>query len=132
MTSAHAPREAALVLFAHGARDPAWGDPFHRIVARVRQLHPQTRVELAFLESMQPDLASVITRLVPDFDRVSVVPLFLAQGGHLREDLPRLIDVIRGDHPGLRIDVAPAIGDSEELTDAIADWAFARHLDASN
>ncbi|MEO8006087.1 MAG: CbiX/SirB N-terminal domain-containing protein [Betaproteobacteria bacterium] len=121
---------SALVLFAHGARDPAWADPFHRIVARVRRLHPQTRVELAFLESMQPDLASVIARLVPDFQRVSVVPLFLAQGGHLREDLPRLIDVIRDNHPGLRIDVAPAIGDSEELTDAIADWAFARYLDA--
>ena len=132
MTGAHATREAALVLFAHGARDPAWADPFHRIVARVRRLHPQTRVELAFLESMQPDLASVIARLVPEFQRVSVVPLFLAQGGHLREDLPRLIDVIRGDHPGLHIDVAPAIGDSEELTDAIADWAFARHLDTGN
>jgi sirohydrochlorin cobaltochelatase len=123
---------SALVLFAHGARDPAWADPFHRIIARVRSLHPQTRVELAFLESMQPDLASVIALLVPEFRRVSVVPLFLAQGGHLREDLPRLIDSIRGNHPGLRIDVAPAIGDSEELTDAIADWAFARYLDAGN
>lgn len=98
----------------------------------MRRLHPQTRVELAFLESMQPDLASVIARLGSDFQRVSVVPLFLAQGGHLREDLPRLIDAIRGNHPGLRIDVAPAIGDSEELTDAIADWAFARYLDAGN
>lgn len=122
---------SALVLFAHGARDPAWADPFHRIVARVRRLHPQTRVELAFLESMQPDLASVIARLAPEVHRVSVVPLFLAQGGHLREDLPRLIDSIRSKHPGLRIDVAPAIGDSEELTDAIADWAFTRFLDAS-
>lgn len=122
---------SALVLFAHGARDPAWADPFHRIVARLRRLHPQTRVELAFLESMQPDLAAVIARLAPEFRRVSVVPLFLAQGGHLREDLPRLIDTIRRNHPGLRMDVAPAIGDSEELTDAIADWAFARFLDAS-
>lgn len=125
-------RDSALVLFAHGARDPAWADPFHRIVGRVRRLHPQTRVELAFLESMQPDLASVIASLAPDFQRISVVPLFLAQGGHLREDLPRLIGAIRGHHPGLRIDVAPAIGDSEELTDAIADWAFARYLDAGN
>ena len=130
MTGGDSAQAAALVLFAHGARDPAWADPFHRIAARLRRLHPQTRVELAFLESMQPDLASVIGRLAPDFQRVSVVPLFLAQGGHLREDLPRLIDAIRGSHAGLRIDVAPAIGDSEDLTDAIADWAFARHMGA--
>ena len=132
MTSPPAASEAVLILFAHGARDPAWADPFHRIVARVRGLHPQTRVELAFLESMQPDLASVIALLAPEFRRVSVVPLFLAQGGHLRKDLPRMVDSIRNDHPGLRIDVAPAIGDSEELTDAIADWAFARYLDAGD
>jgi sirohydrochlorin cobaltochelatase len=132
MTGGTSAQAAALVLFAHGARDPSWADPFHRIVARLRRLHPQTRVELAFLESMQPDLASVISRLATDFRRISVIPLFLAQGGHLREDLPRLIDAIRGDHPGLHIDVAPAIGDSNELTDAIADWAFARYLDAED
>ena len=62
----------------------------------------------------------------------TVVPLFLAQGGHLKEDLPRLLDDIRSHHPVLRIDVTSAIGDSEDLTNAIADWAFAQHLSRSD
>src|SRR6185295_16301903 len=45
-------RGSAIVLFAHGARDPSWAEPFHRMVERLRQKQPATRIELAFLECM--------------------------------------------------------------------------------
>ena len=78
---------------------------------------------------MQPTLATAIAGLAADgIAHVSVVPLFLAQGGHLKEDLPRLLDGIRASHPRLRIHVSAAIGDSEELIDAIADWALAQSI----
>lgn len=122
---------SALVLFAHGARDPVWAEPFRRMQARLRQQRPDCRVELAFLESMQPTLQAVAAALTEEgVRRLTVVPLFLAQGGHLREDLPRLVDGIRRDLPGLEITVATAIGDSADLTNAIADWALAQHLAA--
>jgi sirohydrochlorin cobaltochelatase len=120
---------SAIVLFAHGARDPAWAEPFRRIVDRLRSNHPETQVELAFLEMMRPSLADAMAGLAAGgFVRATVVPLFLAQGGHLKEDLPRLLDDIRGHYPSLQIDLTQAIGDSEDLTNAIADWAFAQHL----
>jgi sirohydrochlorin cobaltochelatase len=120
---------SAIVLFAHGARDPSWAEPFRRIVARMRQKQSGVRVELAFLEAMEPKLDAAVAGLAAEGIRhVTVVPLFLAQGGHLKEDLPRLLDDIRARHPSLRIDVTQAIGDSEDLTDAIADWAFVQHL----
>jgi sirohydrochlorin cobaltochelatase len=122
----------AILLFAHGARDPSWAEPFRRIVARLRHKQPGIRVELAFLEMMQPNLESAIARLAAEnIGHITVVPLFLAQGGHLKQDLPRLLDDIRRHHPGLRIDLTSAIGDSEELTNAIADWAFDQHLSRS-
>ncbi len=99
------------------------------MVARLRQRQPGTRVELAFLEMMQPTLESAVAQLAATgIEQVSVVPLFLAQGGHLKQDLPRLLGDIRRQYPALRIDVTSAIGDSEELTNAIADWALERHL----
>ena len=123
----------AILLFAHGARDPSWAEPFRRIVARLGQKQPGTRVELAFLESMNPTLESAVAALAAeDIRHITVVPLFLAQGGHLKQDLPRLLDDIRRQYPSLRIDVTAAIGDSEELTNAIADWAFAQHSSCSN
>ncbi len=122
----------AILLFAHGARDPSWAEPFRRIVARLRGQQQGARVELAFLEMMQPSLASAVAGLAAEgIGQITVVPLFLAQGGHLKEDLPRLLDDIRRHHPALRIDLATAIGDSEDLTNAIADWAFDQHLSRS-
>lgn len=118
--------KGAIVLFAHGARDPGWAEPFRRIQARLRTAIPEVPVELAFLELMQPDLAEAVSRL-KDAGHVTIVPLFLAQGGHLREDLPRLVEQIRGRHPELAIEITSAIGDSETLTEAIVRWALAEH-----
>jgi sirohydrochlorin cobaltochelatase len=124
---------SAIVLFAHGARDPSWAEPFSRIVKRLRQKQPDTRVELAFLECMEPPLESAVERLVKEGTRyITVVPLFLAQGGHLKRDLPKMVQDIRQRHPSLRIHVSHAIGDSEELTGAIADWALAQHAHRSD
>jgi len=122
-------RGSAIVLFAHGARDPSWAEPFHRMVERLRQKQPATRVELAFLECMDPALESAVQALATEgVARITVVPLFLAQGGHLKNDLPKLLADIRGEHPALQIEVTASIGDSEDLTNAIADWAFAQHV----
>jgi sirohydrochlorin cobaltochelatase len=121
--------DTALLLFAHGARDPSWAEPFLRIVKRLNERHPDTRVAIAYLECMDPTLEAAIGGLVLEgVRRVTVVPLFLAQGGHLKQDLPKLIEELRRDHPSLRIAVTQAIGDSEDLTNAIADWAIAQHL----
>jgi sirohydrochlorin cobaltochelatase len=98
------------------------------MVARISQKQPGARVELAFLECMNPDLESAVAGLAAEGVRhLTVVPLFLAQGGHLKNDLPKLLKDIGRQHPAVRIEVTPAIGDSDELTNAIADWAFAQH-----
>ena len=54
----------ALVLFAHGARDPRWAEPFVRIQTAIRARRPGLAVELAFLELMQPSLTAAISALV--------------------------------------------------------------------
>jgi len=119
---------SAIILFAHGARDPEWAAPFRRIAARLRKARPNMPVQLAFLELMRPALADAVAGMAADgITRITLVPLFLAQGGHLKEDLPRLLNDIRRSHPGITIDVTEAIGDSEVLTTAIADWALAQH-----
>jgi len=120
---------SSIILFAHGARDPEWAAPFRRIAARLREARPNLPVKLAFLELMQPALADAVAGMAAEgVTRITLVPLFLAQGGHLKEDLPRLLDDICRSHPGITIDVTQAIGDSEVLSSAIADWALAQHL----
>jgi sirohydrochlorin cobaltochelatase len=118
--------EPALVLFAHGARDPQWAEPFKRIQSAIRARRPGSVVELAFLEIMRPALADAIATLVTGgHRRITIAPLFMAQGGHLRHDLPRLLDAVRAQHAGVEFTLLPAVGDVETILNAIADWLVA-------
>jgi sirohydrochlorin cobaltochelatase len=113
----------ALILFAHGARDPRWAEPFEAIRAALLAAAPQRRVELAYLEFMQPTLEQAATRLYTEGVREArVVPLFLATGGHLRNDLPKIVARIDAQHPGLKLDVRAPMGESPEMRQAIVDW----------
>jgi len=115
--------ERAIILFAHGARDPQWAEPFQRIREQVTVLRPGVPVVLAFLELMEPDLTDCVASLVAEGARhMTLVPLFMAQGGHLKKDMPRLIEALQADHPGVSIEVTPAIGESVPLLSAIAIW----------
>lgn len=114
----------AIVLFAHGARDPEWAEPFRKLRGLVEARAPGVAVELAFLELMQPSLADAITGLARrGVNAITLVPVFMAQGGHLKEDLPKLLAGIRRANSDILIEVTPAIGEVEVLLAAIADWA---------
>ena len=114
---------SALVLFAHGARDPEWAEPFRAIAVRVAASRKDLSVKLAFLELQTPSLTDAITELATaGHTTIHVAPLFMAQGGHLKKDVPILLDDIRRQHPALTIELLPAIGDVPRLRDAIAGW----------
>ena len=119
--------DSALVLFAHGSRDPKWAEPFEAIQALIRAQAPDMPVELAFLELMQPGIQECLGVLAKQgVKRVSVVPIFLAAGRHLREDLPALIAPVQQQFPDLEIIVSTPIGDIPEFQAAIAKLALAQ------
>ena len=112
-----------LILFAHGARDPRWSEPFEAMRAALRARDPGRRIELAYLELMSPSLAQVAAGLHADGIRHAVVvPLFLATGGHLRRDLPKTVETITAELPGFTLDVRPPLGESPEMREAIVGW----------
>src|SRR5688572_26226816 len=116
-----------IVLFAHGARDPDWARPFEAIRDRIRATRPECPIELAYLEFMAPTLEQAVERLVEArAAAVTIFPLFMSQGAHLRQDLPALVAAIRSRHPHVPVALEKALGDSPELIDAIAGWVMTR------
>ena len=122
----------ALILFAHGARAASWAVPFERLrtmtAASLTQL-PQAApvpVSLAFLELMEPRLPAEVARLaLAGVDDITVVPVFLGQGGHLLRDLPLLVAQLKIDHPGVAIKVVGAIGEDLAVQQAMTAYCVA-------
>ena len=113
-----------IILLAHGSRDPQWVSPFDQIRAAVESRRPDCAVSLAYLEHSTPDFAGAVDRLTArGVTSIKVVPLFLGPGGHVRGDVPKLIERASVKHPRLKFDVAPFIGDARTVLDAIADYA---------
>jgi sirohydrochlorin cobaltochelatase len=113
-----------LILFAHGARDPRWAAPFEAIADAVRVRAADVDVRLAFLELMSPDLPTVADALAADgCTRIDILPLFLGTGGHLRRDLPPLVDGIAARHRLVQVTLHGAAGEAPEVIDALATHA---------
>lgn len=113
---------SALVFFCHGSRDPGWRAPFDQLLAEQRRRQPAVAAELAFLESMSPDLATVIDALAGSGQqRLRIVPLFLATGTHARQDLGTLLEAARQRWPEVSFEVDAALLESAGMRQAILD-----------
>ena len=120
----------ALVLFGHGARDPSWARPLELVRAGVQAHRPGMRVELAFLEYLPPTLPERVAQLAGEgVSAVQILPVFIAQGGHLKREVPDLVNTLRERHPSVTIDLLPVMGEDPGVLAAMADYAC-RCLDA--
>ena len=111
---------SALILFAHGSRDPEWVRPFEQLREATGHATPELTVALAYLESATPDLTEAIRTLAAGgITSIRVLPLFLAMGKHLRNDIPALAAQALADYPDLKIEFLPALGEAPEFIDAL-------------
>ncbi|MRW86208.1 cobalamin biosynthesis protein CbiX [Pseudoduganella sp. FT26W] len=116
-------QQRALILFAHGARAASWAAPFERLRDLTQAREPGVRVVLAYLELMQPRLPEVTAALIADgISDITVVPVFLGQGGHVLRDLPLMVDELRAAHPQAAITVVEAAGENEAVLNALSDY----------
>jgi sirohydrochlorin cobaltochelatase len=116
-----------LLLFAHGARDEAWARPFEIVAERLRAVRPGTPLALAYLEFMSPTIEEAAEQLAAaGCTRVHVLPLFLGTGGHVRRDVPVLLDRLRALH-GESIEwlLHAPLGEHEAVIQAISQACLA-------
>lgn len=109
-----------VILLAHGARDPAWALPFEKVAQRLRARDDKLNVRLAYIEHTQPDFATALAGLAAMGCRtVDVLPLFLGSGGHVRRDVPALVQAGQQAHPAIELRLHGAAGEHDMIIDAM-------------
>jgi sirohydrochlorin cobaltochelatase len=114
----------ALVLFAHGSRDPQWRAPIEAVAERASALSPGLAVRCAYLELTEPDLPTVAAELAAQgIQHVRICPMFLGVGKHAREDLPQLVRALRQSYPAMQVQLMPSVGEMPSVLDTLAQVA---------
>ncbi|MFH8787537.1 sirohydrochlorin chelatase [Streptomyces roseoverticillatus] len=108
-------RAPALVLVAHGTRNPAGTAVTEALAGRVRALRPDLAVRVGYLGLVAPSLDEVLAGLRGE---AVLVPLLLGTGHHIRFDIPA---AVASAGPRLRCRTAPALGPHPLLAEALAD-----------
>ena len=117
----------ALVLLAHGSRDASWRAPFEAIAAQVASAQPGLQVRCAYLQLCQPDLPQVVADLcAAGYQKITVAPLFLGVGTHMRDDIPALLAAVQSQQPGCCFTLLPTLGEDAAAQNWMANWVLAR------
>lgn len=115
----------ALILFAHGARDPQWAGPVQAVAKRLQTENPDLAIAIAFLEFMTPTLSEAVAHMAEQAAeqplQIDILPFFIAQGGHLRQEVPVMLAQIQEQHPNVVLRLLPPLGELPSVQDAMAD-----------
>jgi sirohydrochlorin ferrochelatase len=118
--------ERAVLLVAHGSRNPAAEVVVRELAAQVRAGLPGREVAVAYLDFTSPTVGEALRELADaGVGAVVAVPLLFAPGYHVRVDLPAAIAEVRVGRPWLDVVIAlplgaaPAAGDPDLLLDAL-------------
>jgi sirohydrochlorin cobaltochelatase len=112
----------ALVLLAHGSRSARSDRPLAQLRDWVQVLAPQDRVVDAYLTLNQPDLRSCLRDLASQgLTEAVVIPMFVAQGHHLNEEVPALLEALQAEFIGLSLSLSPHLGADAGLAALVLD-----------
>ena len=118
-----APPRPALLLAAHGTRDPAGVAAFNALAERVGGLAARDGIRVAggFIELSAPPLRAAVATLVNGTPANMVaVPMMLSAAGHAKGDIPAALARERTRHPGLSWTYARPLGPHPALIDLLA------------
>lgn len=102
--------EPALLLAAHGSRNPASAEQFAELVAEIRRLSPRRVVTHGFLEFNTPTIAEAAQQAAALGAREMVlVPGMLLAATHTKNDLPSELKVLRTELPDVTFHAAAAL-----------------------
>ena len=106
----HSPT-TALLLIAHGSRQPDANADLHHMAAAIRERQAYAIVEPAFLELAKPSIVDAGTHCVEQgAGQVILLPYFLSAGVHVLRDLTEARTALARQFPDVEFRLAEPLG----------------------
>jgi sirohydrochlorin ferrochelatase len=113
--------KTALLLVAHGSREPDANDDLHHVAAEMRRRGNFDVVEAAFLELAQPNIGEGGYRCVEQgAGLVVMLPYFLSAGVHVCRDLAGFRQELAARFPAVEFRLAEPLGRHAQLLEVVA------------
>jgi len=113
--------EGVLIL-AHGSREKSTEDTLSIIMKMLRQELNLENIESAYLQFSENNLEKGLLKFInKGITDIKVIPYFLFEGIHIKEDIPKEIDEFLKKYPGVKISFGHTLGADKRLAETLAD-----------
>lgn len=112
----------AILILAHGSREKNTLETLEKVTLMTKLQLPEVLIETAYMEFCDVNLERGLDLLVEKgADEIVVVPYFLFEGIHIREDVPGEIREYLGGHPAVKVTMGNTLSADPRLADILAD-----------
>lgn len=120
MVERNAINSGCLLLMAHGSKNANWLVSFQQLAEGLKKELGENCVQLCYMELASPTLEEMAQQLYAEGARhVRLLPLFLAKGSHLCQDVPAQLAQLKTRFPDLVIDLLPPIGENPQFAESM-------------
>lgn len=110
------------LVLAHGSRATQTEATLAAVVEMTKGMLPNAIIQTAFMEFGKVNIAAGLDNLAAaGVDAVTIIPYFLFDGMHIREDIPHEIDAYRKNHPAMTITLGKTLGADVRLAQILRD-----------
>jgi sirohydrochlorin ferrochelatase len=110
----------AVLIVAHGSRNPKAEEEFLQIVAQLRHYLDYPVLQPAWLEINQPDIATGLNLcLEQGADKIVLMPYFLNYGNHVLRDIPGIVETWQKENPNIPVTITKHLSVSQKLLELV-------------
>jgi sirohydrochlorin ferrochelatase len=112
----------AILYIGHGTRSKKGVEEVRSFIERVMERGDVPIQEISFLELSEPLIEEGFKRcLERGATTIEVVPLFLLAAGHIKQDIPESLVLLKERYPHVQVNIKDPFGVQSRILDAIAE-----------
>ena len=111
-----------VLIVGHGSRRKETEFILESVVEMAKKKISEMPMEIAYMEFSERTIPAGLDSLITQgVDEIAVVPYFLYDGIHIREDIPEALEEYKSEHPGIKIKMGKPLGEDERLAAILTD-----------